>query len=362
VDLGERVRNRLADGSITALIIRTPTGDVLFSSDPEITGGTFPATAELRRASTGRVVSNAHDARVPDFPGGPAGNVVEVYVPVRIGTQTLVVETYFGQASIQREAALLRNRIIPVTVGALIVLQLVQEPIGLSLLRRVRRQDAERTQLLARGLTASERERHAIAADVHDGPVQDLAGVGYALAALKPSVPTEAQADVDRLGREVRDTVAWLRRLMADLYPPELGDTTVPAAVEEIAGSARAGGLAVTVHAQPIPELDPPLVAVLSRTARDALAEAARDPGTTRARIAYGPAEVRGKPAVLLLVSTDHAGRPDRRATRRGVAGEGLALLRRQVAELGGTLSVDARTAGGFVVTAVVPAGSRPPG
>src|SRR4051812_28284228 len=125
VDLGERVRNRLADGSITTLIIWTPTGDVLFSSNPEIIGGTFPTTAELRRASTGHVVSDADDATMPDFPGGPAGNLLEVYVPVRIGTETLVVETYFGPASIQREAALLRNRIIPVAVGALIILQLV---------------------------------------------------------------------------------------------------------------------------------------------------------------------------------------------------------------------------------------------
>ena len=239
-DLSERVDNRLADRSITTLNVWTSTGQVLFSSDPAIVDSTFPPTAELREALAGRVVSDVDEDTVPDYPGGPAGRVVEVYVPVRIGDSTLVVETYFGHASIDREAALLRGRIIPVTVGALIVLQLVQEPIGLSLLRRVRRQDAERTQLLARSITASERERHAIAADVHDGPVQELAGVGYALAALRPSVPTEAQADVDRLSGEVRDTVAWLRRLMTDLYPPEFADTATQASVEKLAGPAGA--------------------------------------------------------------------------------------------------------------------------
>jgi two-component system NarL family sensor kinase len=241
VDLGERVHNRLADGSITTLNIWTSTGNVLFSSDPKIVGRTFPPTAELRRASAGRVVSDVDDDSWSDYEGGPAGHVVEVYAPIRIGTQTLVVETYFGQASIQREAALLRNRIIPVAVGALIVLQLLQEPIGLSLLRRVRRQDAQRAALLERSLTASERERHAIAADVHDGPVQDLAGVGYALAALKPSVPAGVHADVDRLSGEVRDMVAWLRRLMADLYPPVPSLPTMPPADEEIGEPARAG-------------------------------------------------------------------------------------------------------------------------
>jgi signal transduction histidine kinase len=235
VELGRRVENRLADRSITALNIWTSTGRVLFSSDPELVDQTFPTTSELRRAAAGRVVSDVDDDKTPDYPGGPAGHIVEVYVPVRINGETLVVETYFGQASIQREAALLRNRIIPVALGALIVLQLVQEPIGLSLLRRVRRQDAQRTALLARSLTASERERHAIAADVHDGPVQELAGVGYALAALKPSMPAEAHADVDRVSAEVREMVAGLRQLMADLYPPEPDNTTQATTVEEVA-------------------------------------------------------------------------------------------------------------------------------
>jgi signal transduction histidine kinase len=239
-ELAERVRNRLADRSINTLNIWTSTGKVLFSSNSEVVDRTFPTTSELRSAAAGRVVSDVDDDRMPDYPGGPAGSVVEVYVPVRINGETLVVETYFGPASIQREAALLRGRIIPVALGALIVLQLVQEPIGLSLLRRVRRQDAERAELLARSLTASERERHAIAGDVHDGPVQDLAGVGYALAALRPSVPADAQADVDRLSGEVRDMVAGLRRLMAELYPPEAGDPAVPAAVEESAEPAPA--------------------------------------------------------------------------------------------------------------------------
>jgi signal transduction histidine kinase len=368
-ELAKRVHDRLADKSITELNIWTAQGMVRFSSNRAISGHTFPTTTELRSALAGRVVSDVDDGEVPDYPDGPAGHVVEVYVPVRINDQTLVVETYFGQASIQREAALLRGRIIPVALGGLIVLQLVQEPIGLSLLRRVRRQDAERAALLARSLTASERERHAIAADVHDGPVQDLAGVGYALAALKPSVPAEAHAEVDRLSGEVRDMVAGLRRLMADLYPPEPTDPVMPAAVEEIADAARAGGLAVTVDAQPIPELNSRAAAILQRTARDALAEAARDPGTTSARVAYGPADIAGVPAVRLRVNTEDDGRPDARrgwrivGRRRGraVDREGLAQLGRHVAELGGSLTIDARTARGFSVTAVVPAASPPP-
>ena len=52
-------------------------------------------------------------------------------------------------------------------------------PLALSLARRVRRHEGERAQLMSLSLTASERERRAIAADLHDGPVQDQVEVVF---------------------------------------------------------------------------------------------------------------------------------------------------------------------------------------
>lgn len=219
VDLDRRVRDRLADRSIIFVVVWNSAGRVVYSSDTAFRGRTFPPTPRLHAALAGDVVSDVVDAPEEGQPGPSAGRLVEVYVPLRIGTPSLAVESYFGYDRIAREAARLRGEIIPVAVGALVALQLVQLPIGLSLLRRVRRQDTERTDLLARSLAASDRERRAIAADVHDGPVQDLAGVAYALGALRSGLSPDAQRAADGLTADVRETVGGLRTLMAELYP-----------------------------------------------------------------------------------------------------------------------------------------------
>jgi signal transduction histidine kinase len=218
-ELDRRVRDRLADRSITSVVVWNSAGRVVYSSVPAFRGRTFPPTSQLRAAVAGTLVSDVVDAPEEGQPGPSAGRLVEVYVPLPITRPPLAVETYFGYERVALEASRLRGEIIPVAVGALIALQLVQLPIGLSLLRRVRRQDAERTDLLARSLAASDRERRAIAADVHDGPVQDLAGVAYALGALRSGLPQDAQRAADRLTADVRETVGGLRTLMAELYP-----------------------------------------------------------------------------------------------------------------------------------------------
>ena len=71
----------------------------------------------------------------------------------------------------------------PIALGALIALELVQIPLAYSLARRLRQRSAERELLLHQALEASDVERRHIASDLHDGVVQDLAGVAYALSA-----------------------------------------------------------------------------------------------------------------------------------------------------------------------------------
>ena len=63
------------------------------------------------------------------------------------------------------------------------MLELVQIPLACSLARRLQLRQREREGLLQRALDASEVERRQIASDLHDGVVQDLAGVAYALSA-----------------------------------------------------------------------------------------------------------------------------------------------------------------------------------
>lgn len=352
-DLDRDLRYRLSDGSVLRVVVWRPTGEIVYSTEPGQRGRTLEPSPELLAAAKGRTVS-----AVDEWPETTAGNgaqrLVEVYTPLARVGDDLVFEAYFASGSIERQAARLRGQIIPMAVGALVVLQLVQVPIATSLARRVRRQEAERTALVQRTAEASDRERREIAADVHDGPVQDLAGVSYALSALRASVPEERQPTVDRLVGAVRHAVQSLRRLMIDIYPPDLSGPGLGVAIADAAEPLRAAGTEVVMDAAALPDLSPEVTAVLYRTAKEALANVARHAQAEHAWITLEETELRGAPAVRLEIADDGVGFPAS-TDRRGEGHLGLSLLRDRVVDLGGTVTLSDRIGGGALLTAVLP-------
>ncbi len=354
------VKDRLSDGSMTYLFVWSTDGVVLFSSEAESIGEWYELTADLQAAVDGRTVAGI--AEVDDEPEAsyenrPADPSVEVYVPVDLGVQRVVVEAYFSYDGIEQQAALLRNQLIPLAVGALVVLQLIQLPIATSLARRVRRQETERAELMTRTLRASERDRRALAADVHDGPVQDLAGVSYALSALRASVPEERRASVDRLVAAVRNAVHSLRVLMVDLYPPDLQGAGLASALEDLAEPLRSEGLTVEVTASDVPELSSDSAAVTYRTAKELLVNVSRHAAASNVWVEVEPVAHGRVPAIRLCVSDDGVGFPESGTDRRNEGHLGLSFVADRVRDVGGTLELHGRPGGGASVTAVVPTG-----
>ena len=178
---------------------------------------------------------------------------------------------------------------MPLAVGALLLLQLIQTPITVSLVRRVAGHEAERAALLERALSASERERRQIAADLHDGVVQDLAGAGYALAAVARRVDGPASTGVEHVGRVVRGAVESLRRLMVDIYPPDLSGAGLPGAIDDLATPLRESGVTVHVRAEQLPGASSEVAAVLYRVARETLANVAKHAQASAVEIDLGP-------------------------------------------------------------------------
>lgn len=359
-ELERIVTHRLSDGSIRSLIVWATDGEILYSSDGESTGERYEPSADLLAAADGQVVSDVDTAPESSYTGPTAEPLVEVYVPLDLEGERVVVEAYFSDDSIQEQAERLRWQMIPLAVGALVVLQLLQLPIAMSLTRRARRQETERAELMARTLTASERERRAIAADVHDGPVQDLAGVSYALSALRASVPDERKATVDRLVGAVRNAVHSLRGLMVDLYPPDLRGAGLHAALEDLVEPLRGEGVSAVVSAAPLPELSPDSAAVIYRTAKELLANVSRHARATTVWVGVEPVEHLRVPAVRLTVSDDGVGFPEAGTDRRREGHLGLQFVADRVRDSGGTLVLADRPGGGASVTAVIPVGSAP--
>jgi two-component system, NarL family, sensor kinase len=357
------VADRLSDGSMTFLFVWSSDGVVLYSSEAESIGEWYEPTGDLQAAVGGRTIAGI--AEVDDEPEasyehGPTDPSVEVYVPVDLDDRRVVVESYFSYDGIEAQAALLRNQLIPLAVGALVVLQLIQLPIATSLARRVRRQETERAELMARSLTASERDRRALAADVHDGPVQDLAGVSYALSALRTSVPADRQASVDRLVAAVRNAVHSLRVLMVDLYPPDLRGSGLASALEDLAEPLRGEGLTVEVTASDVPELSPDSAAVTYRTAKELLVNVSRHAAASNVWVEVEPVEHGRVPAIRLCVSDDGVGFPEGGTDRRSEGHLGLRFVADRVRDVGGDFDLQERPGGGASVAAVIPTGFAP--
>lgn len=359
-DLSRIVSTRVSDGSITFLVVWSADGQILFCSVEEAVGQRYPPSEELLAAAAGQVVSGVDESPEDSYQGAIEGPMVEVYVPAALGPDTVVVEAYFAYDGIDEEAALLRTEIIPLAVGALVVLQLVQLPIATALARRVRRQETERAELMRRGLAASERERRAIAADVHDGPVQDLAGTSYALGALRTSLPEERKGDADRLIAALRRAVQSLRRLMVDLYPPDLSGPGLTDAIEDLAAPLRAEGIAVFVHSSPMPDLGRDNAAVLYRTAKEALTNVGRHAAASRVWVSIGQVDDGPSSAVRLDITDDGIGFPPEGTDKRSEGHLGLQLIEDRVRDIGGTVQLRNRPGGGASVTAVIPAGPVP--
>ncbi len=102
------------------------------------------------------------------------------------------------------------------------------------LLSGLRREEAERRALAASIVVAQENERRRVAEDIHDGPVQELVGVGLMLDALAGTLsasPPGVLADVNRAAAAAREAVRALRRAIADLHPMSLEELGFAAAV-----------------------------------------------------------------------------------------------------------------------------------
>jgi signal transduction histidine kinase len=360
-ELRRRVVNRLQDRSIQAVFVWTPSGEVLYCSDPALIGSVARPTPELLKAVNGAVVSDVDDSPELPFAGAIDRPLVEVYVPISAGARKLAFEVYFDSANIEQDAARLRGRILPMAVGALCVLQLVQIPVAVSLARRARRQENERAALMARTLTASDRERRAIAADVRKGAVQELTRISQGLAALRHQVPSERQGLVDRLTAAVGNATLSLRRLIVDLYPPEAHGPGLGAMVADLAGQLRESGAEVTLDLSPLPALRPETEVAIYRTAKEALTNVARHAGATRVWLRLEPVENSGAPAVRLVVADDGVGFPAAVPGQPQDGHLGLRLVADRAEDAGGVLHLSERTGGGASVTVVFPVGTPAP-
>jgi signal transduction histidine kinase len=213
-------------------------------------------------------------------------------------------------------------------------------------------------------------ERARIARELHDvvaHHVSLMAVQAEAAGSLLPGQPEGAARSVEIIGETARQALSELRRLLGVLRGPGQQPQAAPspslADLDGVLDQVRGAGLTVDLTVAGAPgELAPGVELAAYRIVQEALTNALRHSAAAAAavRIQYEPGYVTVSVADCGPRQADPESRLARPAARPGsevmAGGFGLAGITERVASCGGTLTVGPTGAGGFAVTARLPA------
>lgn len=325
------VRQRLLKDPTVTVRLWAADGTIVYSDKPELIGQRFDlGSEELEVLRDGGTDAEVSDLTKPENRFETAyGELVEVYLPTQGPDGTYLLEVYQRQAFLEAQTATMVRALAPTIVGALAVLAGILLLLAWRMARRLDRDRQQREDLLLYAVNASEAERRRIAADLHDGVVQDLAGVSFGLTALAHSHP-DVEPQLSTAADRTRKAVGSLRTLLVDIYPPNLRDAGLTAAIEDLAH----GLVAETeLDLQPGLDLDDTCQQAFYRIAREATHNIAKHAAASRVAISLR----RSGPVVALEVDDDGRGFALGEAAGGHV---GLALMHDLAAQVGGELTV----------------------
>lgn len=358
--LDRAVRPLLAGTTVSRVKVWTPDGRVVYSDDARLIGESFGLDGdELEVLRTGRAAAGLSDLSAPENRFEErAGQLLEVYSRVSTPAgQPLLFEAYHRVDDVRREGRELWQSFLFVLVGALGLLALAQLPLAWRLASGLRRRLAERDAFARAAIDASEHERLRIARDLHDGPVQDLAGLSLALAAASARAAAagdwRSADDLGGAGAQLRSTGRQLRTLLFDLGGRRLRDSGLAAALAELLEPLAAAGLETRVEFEEGLDLSADLDALIFRATREALLNVAEHAGARSVVVS-----VHGRPGGALLVVRDDGRGFDPHVVeeRRREGHVGLALLGDLAEALGGVLRIRSAPGSGAVIELEVPA------
>ena len=367
--LNEQVKSRMAGDTIQRIKVWNAAGRILYSDDAEQIGLHFPLDKDdlnaLRTGSVDSDISNL-DKSENVYDRG-FGESLEVYAGARdTAGKPILVETYFKADRLHADEASLIRRIVPVVLVAVLVLGLLLVPLAFTLARRVARYERERQGMIRLAVEASSAERRRVAGELHDGVIQDLAGVGYALSSLDTQIVTLGKSNGDpapappvegllttlhTAQRLVHDDLLALRELTGLQYAADSPAVDVEAALRVVADHVKSEGTPVEVAVGPLPELPPAHRAALIRIGREAMRNAAKHASGSDVLVTL---DASGGNLVLSVID-DGPGFDPHTAVGPVEGHIGLALLADAAEGVGGRLDVRSRPGRGTIVKATIP-------
>jgi signal transduction histidine kinase len=352
------VRRAVLDDDLVRVKLWSADGTIVYSDEPRLIGDRYDlGVDELEAMATGRIAAEVSDLSEPENRFERSfDKLLEVYLPLRTPDgDVLLFEAYHRYELVEANGDRLWRSFAPISIGALVMLEVVQLPLAGSLARRLRQRQDEREGLLRRALEASDVERRQIAGDLHDGVVQDLAGVAFALsaAARRDPDPEADAALLETSAGTVRSSIRALRSLVVDIYPPDLEDVSLASALAELAARLGERGIEATLDTQALAEpLPDPTARLLYRSAQEGVRNVLAHAQATAVRITATTTAA----GAAIEVADDGRGYDDEvRAARPGEGHVGLVTLRGLVQDAGGTMAIESEPGAGTTLRVEVP-------
>jgi two-component system, NarL family, sensor kinase len=344
---------------VVAVRVWTPQGQVVFAdvNGTSLIGHEFPsAVAGLGPLDDKQVRVGTADLRQPqnEYLRGDA-TLLDSFTPVvtRGGTP-LWFETLQRSSSVSQGERELLTTFAPVLLVALAVFAILLVPLAWALAVRLRRTARDRARLLEGTIDVTDRERRRIAADLHDGPVQQLAGLAMHLSAqamrADDGAGTSALADA---AEAVRSSVRSLRSAIVGIYPPNLDAEGLGQALSDLTATLPAQGLEVSLQMDEAVGYGPEVDRLLFRACQEGLRNVGSHASAHKVDVVV---RREGGRAVLLVQDDGKGVRDDDTARARQDGHVGLGLLRDLIRDAGGELTVGTADGGGTSLRVEVPA------
>lgn len=331
------VRDAVLISPVVRVKIWGPDGEILYSDDPRQIGLRFESgREELEELAPGEVAAEVSDLQAPEnrYERG-FGELLEVYTSFEAPDGTrLLFETYQERASVAAAQDDLIAAFVPVLVVALVAFALLLVPLAWSLARSLRREAQERERLLLHAMEASDLERRRIAADLHDGPVQELAGLSMRLAAEADGAPEPGQqAALTEAAAAVRSGVRTLRSAIVGVYPPNLETAGLGPALYDLTARLSGHGVSVMLDVAEPGGYGAAVDQLLYRACREALRNVEQHAHASMVDVRVS----REGAKAVMTVSDDGRGLPPERDDEGHF---GLRIVSDLVAEAGGVFEV----------------------
>ena len=349
--------NRLKQGGISRINVWDTHGRIIWSNRPALMGTTSKLPDPVTEASKHDFTVSWKSEEAPDGDSLGEPGTLEVYAGT-LGQdgKPVIVETYWTAKAIDSKYDSFLKRLAPLSLGALLLLMVAIVPLGMSLARRLARSTHERDRMLQHALRASDLERRRMTHTLHDGVIQDLAGLAYLLPSVTPADPrtpeeAELRSTLVEATQLIKSDVRQLRDILADLYPPSLDDEGLDAALGELADWAGRAGIDVTVSTRGTDGLEPAYARLAYRVVREGLLNVISHSGAEHALV-----WVRVTPLSGVEIAVRDDGKSAEPQTVKQQDGHfGLRLLRDVMADFGGELTVNHAPSGGTELRASLP-------